>query len=233
MSNIALIPARSGSKRVPNKNIRILKNKPLIAHTIRPAIESKLFTKVLVITDSENYAEISRGYGAEIPALRPIETATSNSPDILWVKWIHNLLVKEGIIAENYSILRPTSPFRSLETFERAFTLFESDKNVDTLRAIQLVTEHPGKMWIQKSENIVPLLPFSNEYDFWHNSQTNTLPEVFIQNASFEIFKASNITKYNSITGKNIVGFNTIGYEGFDINTEYDFIQAKKIIETL
>ena len=106
-------------------------------------------------------------------------------------------------------------------------------------------------MWIQKSENIVPLLPFSNEYDFWHNSQTNTLPEVFIQNGknivgfktigyegfelieTFEIFKASNITKYNSITGKNIVGFNTIGYEGFDINTEYDFIQAKKIIETL
>ena len=69
MSNIALIPARSGSKRVPNKNIRILENDPLIAHTIKPAIESRLFSKVIVITDSEDYAKISRSYGAEIPAV--------------------------------------------------------------------------------------------------------------------------------------------------------------------
>ena len=110
MSNIALIPARSGSKRVPNKNIRILENDPLIAHTIKPAIESRLFSKVIVITDSEDYAKISRSYGAEIPELRPIETATENAPDILWVKWIHDLLIKKNVIAEKYAILRPTSP---------------------------------------------------------------------------------------------------------------------------
>jgi len=233
MSNIALIPARSGSERVPNKNIRILKNKPLIAHTIEPAIESRLFLKVIVITDSEEYAEISRSYGAEIIALRPIETATANAPDILWVKWIHDLLRSKEINAEKYAILRPTSPFRTIETFKKAFNLFEKNPNIDTLRAIQKVSEHPGKMWVEKCENIVPLLPFGNEHDFWHNSQTNTLPEIFIQNASFEIFKAANISQYHSITGQNIVGFKTDALEGFDINTEFDFIEAKRIIENL
>ncbi len=232
MSNIALIPARSGSKRVPNKNIRILENDPLIAHTIKPAIESRLFSKVIVITDSEDYAKISRSYGAEIPALRPIETATENAPDILWVKWIHDLLIKKNVIAEKYAILRPTSPFRSLETFKRAFSLFDKNSKIDTLRAIQKVSEHPGKMWVEKCENIVPLLPFCNEKDFWHNSQTNTLPQIYIQNASLEIFKASNIYKYNSITGQNIIGFKTKGIEGFDINTESDFNEAKKIIKS-
>ncbi len=233
MSNIALIPARSGSKRVPNKNIRTLKNEPLIAYTIKPAIESKLFSKVLVITDNEHYANISKKYGAEIPGLRPIETATSDSPDILWVQWVHNLLIQKGVNAENYAILRPTSPFRTLETFKKAFSIFDNNEKIDTLRAIQKVSEHPGKMWVEKCGNIVPLLPFCNERDYWHNSQTNTLPEIYVQNASFEIFKASNITNYNSITGQNIVGFKTNGLEGFDINTELDFNDAKKIVENL
>jgi len=229
MSNIALIPARSGSKRVPDKNIRILNKHPLISYTIKPAIESGLYEKVIVITDSEKYSRISKSYGAQVPALRPKETASSEAPDIMWVKWIHELLTCENIFADTYSILRPTSPFRTLDTFKRAFNLFRNNKDCDTLRAIQKVSEHPGKMWIEKCNNIVPLLPFKNQFDFWHNSQSNTLPEIFVQNASFEIFKSSNLSKFNSITGTNIVGFKTIGNEGFDINTEYDFLMAKSI----
>ena len=231
MKNVALIPARSGSKRVINKNIRLLKNKPLIAYTIQAALNCGLYDNVIVVTDSKEYAEIALKYGAEVPDLRPEAISKDDSPDILWVKWINEILEKRQEQIYTYSILRPTSPFRSKNTFRRAFDLFSSRSDIDTLRAIQKVSEHPGKMWVKKNGNIVPLLPFSNSLDYWHNSQTNVLPLVFIQNASFEIFKSENINKFNSITGRRIVGFITEGIEGFDINTEEDFLQAQTLIE--
>ena len=110
------------------------------------------------------------------------------------------------------------------------FKKFYEEKNIDTLRAVQKVTEHPGKMWVAKSNRIVPLLPFRSDLEFWHNSQTNTLQEIFVQNASFEIMLCSNIDNYNSITGNSIVPFETKGLEGFDINTEKDFFEAQELI---
>jgi len=229
--NIALIPARSGSVRVKNKNIRLLNGKPLIAHTIDIALKSGFYKEVVVITDSIDYANISKNYGAIVPELRPNNTSTGEAPDILWVQWIHQELLKMKIKASTYSILRPTSPFRTIDTFRRAFETWNKNTEIDTLRAIQNVNEHPGKMWVSKAGYIIPLLPFSSDLDFWHNSQSNTLPEIFVQNASFEIFKTSNLTKYHSITGKNIVGFKTLSTEGFDINTERDFLEAERLVK--
>ncbi len=82
---VALIPARAGSKRVPDKNIRSLAGHPVIAYTIAAALESEVFSDVIVSTDSEQYAEIARYYGAEVPFLRPSELAGDISPDIVWL----------------------------------------------------------------------------------------------------------------------------------------------------
>ena len=117
MKNVALIPARSGSKRVINKNIRLLKNKPLIAYTIQAALNCGLYDNVIVVTDSKEYAEIALKYGAEVPDLRPEAISKDDSPDILWVNWINEILEKRQEQIYTYSILRPTSPFRSKNTF--------------------------------------------------------------------------------------------------------------------
>ena len=82
---IALIPARSGSKRIVNKNIKYLENHPLIAYTISSAINSEVFDSVMVSTDSTEIANISKYYGAEIPFFRPKEYAKDNSPDFEWL----------------------------------------------------------------------------------------------------------------------------------------------------
>jgi N-acylneuraminate cytidylyltransferase len=82
---VGLIPARAGSKRVPDKNIRLLAGHPVIAYTIAAALESAVFSDVIVSTDSEQYAEIVRYYGAEVPFLRPSELAGDISPDIQWL----------------------------------------------------------------------------------------------------------------------------------------------------
>ena len=83
---IALIPARSGSKRVKNKNINKLKEHPLIAYTIQSASDSNLFDEIIVSTDSEDIKEIAEYYGANVPFMRPKEYAEDPSPDIEWVK---------------------------------------------------------------------------------------------------------------------------------------------------
>ena len=91
---IALIPARSGSERVKNKNIKILKNLPLIAYTIRSAINSKIFDKIIVSTDSKKYSNISKKFGADVPFLRPKKISKSNSTDYEWVNFTIKKLLK-------------------------------------------------------------------------------------------------------------------------------------------
>src|SRR5262245_51132771 len=117
-SLVALIPARSGSKRVPDKNIRMLAGHPLIAYTIFAARKSGLFSSIIVSTDSEQYAEISRSYGAEVPFLRPAELSGDSSPDIAWLEHMFKQLGMQGRQFDCFSILRPTSPFRTPATIQ-------------------------------------------------------------------------------------------------------------------
>ena len=136
-SIVGLIPARSGSARVADKNIRILAGHPLIAYTIAAALESGIFTAVVVSTDSEHYAEIARYYGAETPYLRPTGISGSVSPDIEWVQFTLERMRDDGREFDCLSILRPTSPFRNASTIVRAWGEFLAETGVDSLRAVQ------------------------------------------------------------------------------------------------
>ena len=230
MKKIALIPARSLSKRIPNKNIKLLGEHPLLAYSICSAIESKIFDKVVCVTDSSLYAEIASYYGAEVPMLRPKEISTDESSDIDWINWIL-LDIYKDLKFDVYSILRPTSPFRTKDTILKAFKVFQNLKDYHSLRAIQKVSEHPGKMWINSGGIITPLLPFKNGDVNWHSCQSNTLPEVFIQNASLEISWTKVLIKQKSISGSIIYPFISENQEGFDINNTNDWYLAQKFIQ--
>ena len=138
VSIVALIPARAGSKRLHGKNVRPLAGHPLIAYTIAAARESGVFTAVIVSTDSPVTADIARHYGAEIPFLRPADLAADLSPDIDWVRHALEQLRQEGRAYSCFSILRPTSPFRSGATIRRAWNSFGGRNDVDSLRAVEL-----------------------------------------------------------------------------------------------
>lgn len=228
---VAFIPARSGSKRVPNKNIKILDGHPLMAYSIVAARESGIFDSVICLTDSVEYASIAKYYGAEVPFLRPLNISTDDSPDNEWLSWILLELNNMGKFYDIFSILRPTSPFRLPETILRAYECFCSSPKSSSLRAIEKCKQHPGKMWILRGNNIFPLIPFSNTGTPWHNSPYGTLPEIYVQNASLEIAWVKNILEYNDISGSSIIPFFTEGLEGFDINDEEDWIMAKHYIE--
>jgi CMP-N-acetylneuraminic acid synthetase len=227
---VGLIPARAGSKRVPDKNIRPLAGHPVMAYTIAAALESEVFSDVIVSTDSEQYAEIARYYGAEVPFLRPPELAGDVSPDIEWLAYTLEKLAENGRKYDCFSILRPTSPFRLPQTIQRAWQAFLTEEGVDSLRAVEKCRQHPGKMWVVRRRRMMPLLPLSPPEQPWHSSQYQSLPEVYIQNASLEIAWSKVVFKDKTIAGTVLVPFFTENYEGFDVNSAYDWNMAQHLV---
>jgi N-acylneuraminate cytidylyltransferase len=228
---VALIPARAGSKRVPHKNIRPLAGHPVIAYTIAAALGSGIFKDVIVSTDSEHYAEIVKYYGAEVPFLRPAELAGDQSPDIEWLQHTLTRLQEAGRSYDCFSILRPTSPFRLPATIQRAWQGFSSEIGVDSLRAVEKCTQHPGKMWVVRGNRMMPLLPLGPAGQPWHSSQYPSLPEIYVQNASLEIAWSRVVLKDRTIAGNVVMPFFTTDYEGFDVNNEYDWQLAEHLVK--
>ena len=228
---VALIPARSGSKRVPDKNIRPLAGHPLIAYSISAAIQSGVFAAVIVSTDSERYAAISRYYGAEVPFLRPAEFSGDSSPDIEWIEYTLKRLAVDGRRYDCFSILRPTSPFRLPETIQRAWSEFRTEVGVDSLRAVEKCGQHPAKMWVIRGRRLLPLLPIGPADQPWHSSQYPSLPEVFVQNASLEIAWSRVVLEGRTIAGHVVMPFLTQDAEGFDVNRPYDWDLAEHMVQ--
>jgi CMP-N,N'-diacetyllegionaminic acid synthase len=229
-SAVALIPARAGSKRVPDKNVLPLAGHPLIAYAICSARESGVFADVVVSTDSERYAAIARHYGAEVPFLRPADIAGDRSPDIEWVEFTLRRLRDEGRRHDVFGILRPTSPFRQAETIRRAWATFLAEDGVDSLRAVEPCGQHPGKMWIVEGSRMRPLLADGPKRPPWHSRQYADLPPVHVQNASLEIAWTRVALEDGTIAGEVLVPFLTVGDEGFDVNRPYDWRLAEDLV---
>jgi CMP-N,N'-diacetyllegionaminic acid synthase len=229
-SAVAFVPARVGSKRVPGKNVRLLGGHPMIAYAIGAALESRVFDAVIVSTDSEEIAAVARHYGAEVPFLRPAAYATDTSPDIEWLEHALAELSARGRTWDCFSLLRPTSPFRTADTIRRAWTRFTAQQGVDSLRAVEKCAQHPGKMWVIRGERMLPLLPFGPAEQPWHSTPYQALPPVYVQNASLEIAWTRVVRERRTIAGDVVVPFLTEGYEGFDINDASDWMVAERLL---
>jgi N-acylneuraminate cytidylyltransferase len=229
---VALIPARAGSKRLEGKNVRPLAGHPLIAYAVSAALDSGVFNAVIVSTDSSDIAAIARHYGAEVPELRPADLAADVSPDIGWVRHMLQYLRAEGRVYECFSILRPTSPFRTAATIRRAWESFSGRRDVDSLRAVERCKQHPGKMWKQQGDWIVPLLDGGPARPPWHSMAYQSLPEVLVQNASLEIAWTRVPLEDGNIAGTRIIPFFTEGYEGVDLNDSKDWWYAEHIVRS-
>ena len=125
MRNLAIIPARSGSKGLKDKNIKDLCGKPLMGYTIEAAWESGMFDEVMVSTDSEVYAEIARKCGAQVPFLRSEATSTDTASSWDMVEEVLNGYRKLGKSFDTFCLLQPTSPLRNSEDIKNAYKLYE------------------------------------------------------------------------------------------------------------
>jgi CMP-N,N'-diacetyllegionaminic acid synthase len=228
-SVLALIPARSGSERVPGKNVRPLAGHPLVAYAIATAREAGIFERVVCSTDSTEIADVARRYGADVPFLRPREYATATSPDIEWITYTLERL--EGHY-DLFAIVRATNPFRGPDVFQRGLEQLLATPEADSIRAVERVKQHPGKMWIVEGRTMRPLLDQSHLDVAWHAGQYQALPEVYVQNSALEIAWSRVVFATGTREGHTVAPFFTTGHEGFNVDDEEDWERARALVKT-
>jgi len=228
-SAVAFVPARSGSERVPHKNVRPLAGHPLLAYAIATAVESGRFERVVVSTDSEEIADVARWYGADVPFLRPAEFATATSPDIEWLAYTLERLDERY---ELFALIRATNPFRGPDVVRRGLGQLLATPEADSLRAVELVKQHPGKMWLLSGDGrtMSPLLDQSELDVAWHAGQYQALPPVYSQNSALEIAWTRVVTETGTREGSVLAPFLTQGLEGFNVDDEDDWEQAARLV---
>jgi N-acylneuraminate cytidylyltransferase len=228
-SAVAFVPARSGSERVRHKNIRPLAGHPLLAYAIETARRSGCFDRVVVSTDSEEIADVARWYDAEVPFLRPAEYATSTSPDIEWLTYTLEQL--EGHY-DLFALIRATNPFRGPEVVKRGLAQLLATPEADSIRAVELVKQHPGKMWLlaEDGRTMTPLLDQSGLEVAWHAGQYQALPPVYSQNSALEIAWTRVVTEAGTREGAVLAPFLTEGLEGFNVDDEDDWERAERLV---
>lgn len=223
MKILAVIPARSGSKSVPHKNIRKIAGKPMLAYSIEHAKASKYINRVIVSTDSEEYAAIAREYGAETPFLRPEEYATDTALDYdVFCHALTFLKEKEGYEPKLVVQLRPTYPIRRIEDIDGMIEKLLANKEADSIRSIAPAKEIPYKMWVRGEGDRI--LPFHKDIPECYNMPRQQLPKVYYQNACIDIFRPRCIYEYQSMTGRHILGYEMD--KNYDIDTEEEFQKA-------
>lgn len=203
---LAVIPARGGSKSIPRKNIKSFAGHPLIAYSIAAGLQSKTVSRVMVSTDDEEIAEISRSYGAEVPFLRPPELARENVADLAVFEQALNWLKKEeGYQPDLVVQLRPTSPLRPPTCVDDAVSLLLKDNRSDSVRGVVPSGQDPYKMWRIENGYLAPLL--QSEFSEHYNMPRQKLPLTFWQTGHIDVIRYQTIVEKHSMSGALILPY--------------------------
>lgn len=224
---LAIIPARSGSKSVKDKNIRMINGKPMMAYSIGHALQAECIDRVIVSTDSGKYAQIAREYGAEVPFLRPAEYATDTALDIdVFEHALRYLEENEGYLPEIVVQLRPTYPVRRISDIENMVKYMRDNPDIDSIRCIAPAKEIAYKMWFKDENNM--LRPVMTDIPECYNMPRQQLPKIYYQNACIDVVRTEVVLKQHSMSGRKIAGYEMD--ENFDIDTEEEFLAAERYI---
>ena len=206
---IAIIPARSGSKGVPDKNIKPLAGKPLLAYSIAAARATNGIDRVIVSTDSTRYADIAREYGAEVPFLRPAEYSGDRVGDYPVIKHALDWLKKnENSRPQLIVHLRPTSPLREPSYIDEAIKLFKTDEKATALRSVQEMPESAYKTFEVENNHLKCLC--SGSFDVENaNLGRQVYPKTFQANGYVDILRSSFVIKNKKIHGNQVLAFIT------------------------
>jgi N-acylneuraminate cytidylyltransferase len=226
---VALIPARSGSKGIIHKNIKLYKNKPLLVHSIDIAKECKYIKEIYVSTDSEEYQNIAVKNGAHVTPLRPLEISDDLSPDIdtflFFIQMFkdNNLKIPDLIIH-----LRPTYPNRKIDTLNECIEKFiENYEKYDSLRTVVKIDKTPIKMYYINNNNLIPY--FDNYKDFIEpfNQARQNFPDTYLHNGCIDIVKTELIINNKLLSGTKIYPYIMNENETYDIDNINDFNKSE------
>ena len=221
---VAIIPARSGSKGVPNKNIGLLGGKPLIAYSIVAALKSKLINRVIVSTDSVKYAKIAENYGAEVPFLRPLEISGDRATDLQFFNHILNWMRKtEGYIPLYFAHLRPTTPFRNPKVIDEALQSFIGSIYY-ALRSVHKMSESSYKTFEIEDGKLKGLCDNGFNIEPANNAR-QTFPDTYNANGYIDIVRTELIEKKGIVHGDNVQAFvSDVAYEVDEVK-DFEFME--------
>ena len=223
MKILCIIPARSGSKGIPDKNIKFLLDKPLIAWSIEQAKNTKYYKegsmRIIVSTDSEKYKQIALKYGAEVPFIRPDNISQDTSIDIEFINHaVKTLKMNEDYTCDYILQLRPTQPCRSRGLIDDCLDKFIGSK-FDSLRTVIPVEKTPYKMYKIDGDELVPLFKNINGITESYNIGRQYLPKTYLHNGYVDILKPK-------LLEKNMISGNILAYEmGYESNIDIDSLQ--------
>jgi CMP-N,N'-diacetyllegionaminic acid synthase len=193
---LGLVPARGGSKGLPGKNIKEIMGKPLIAYTIEEALKSSCIDRVVVSTEDDKIARISKDFGAEVPFKRPSAFATDEASSIDVVLHALRFLQKQGPLTDSIMLLQPTSPLRSREDIDRAIELFYKSR-ADTLVSVHSMAHHPfnclavdGDYWnylVKPPPNVTRRQEYKQRYYCINGAIYLSRVEFFLEHRTFVV----------------------------------------------
>jgi CMP-N-acetylneuraminic acid synthetase len=206
MSVLAIVPARSGSKSAPHKNVASFRGRPLLAHSVEHGLRARNVDRVLVSTDSPRYRELALAAGAEVPFLRPDQLSGDHSTDLeVFSHALRWLETHEGYTPDLVVHLRPTAPTRRVADVERAVELLRDDDAADSVRSVVEAPDTPYKMWRPGADGALrPLLPGPLPESY--NLPRQLLPTVYLQNASVDVVRAR-VIRAGSMTGTRVLPY--------------------------
>ncbi|EGK13932.1 cytidylyltransferase domain-containing protein [Psychrobacter sanguinis] len=221
----AIIPARGGSKRLPGKNTKLLGDKPLIAWTIEAAIESNVFDHVFVSTDSQEIADISKQYGAEVPFLRPEElasdTATTNDVITHLVDWFESEFNQTTSLI---AVLQPTSPFRNANHIIEAIEEMNDKSAKAIISVCQL--EHP----IQFCNQLGSDGSMADFINLENMKRTQDLKPTYRLNGALYIFDRDYVGRMQDLYSEGTYAYIMSSLVSIDIDTQEDFDLAEYLM---
>jgi len=222
MNNVvAIIPARSGSKSLVDKNIKLLSGHPLIAYSIAIAKLSKKVDRVIVSTNSQRYADIAKQYGAEVPFIRPDKYSTDTATDKGFLAHAMNWLKEnEGYLPEYWVHLRPTTPLRNVDIVDDAINEIMQSENATSLRSGHKAPESPLK-WFVKDNCYFKGLAEGEDY----NLPKEAFEQVYIPDGFVDVVKSSFVMNKKEIHGNKMIGFESPVCTEVDSIEEFDYIQ--------
>lgn len=221
---LAIIPARGGSKSVVRKNVRLLCGKPLIAYTIEAALSSKLINRVVVSTEDEEIAKVSKKYGAEVIS-RPTELAQDNTPSLpVYQHAIRHLEKMEDYRPEIIVTLQPTSPLRTVADIDTAIHMF-LEKGCDSVVSV-CEAEHPlGWMYTLKRDRLKPIVKGDEKV-----TRRQDAPKVYRLNGAVYVTSREIIMKENRVLRRDKRAHIMPLERSIDIDTELDFKLAELLM---
>lgn len=223
MKNLAIIPARSGSKGLKDKNIKKLFGKPLLGYTVDAALQSGMFEEIMVSTDSEQYAAIARSCGANVPFLRSNENASDKASSWDMVREVLAKYEELGQEFDTVCLLQPTSPLRISDDIIESYKMYK-DKGASTVIGV-CESDHSPLL-----QNVLPEDGAMDNFVLKENSvRRQALPVYYRINGAMYIVDVNQI-KVNDDIYTNSYAYIMPSERSIDIDTQLDFIIAEAIM---